>query len=339
MLLPFSLLYGLVMEIRNRFYEWGVFKVNSFFVPVISVGNLTAGGTGKTPFTIFLAQKLRNDFSQIAVISRGYRRKSKGLLAVSDGRQILCDADMAGDEPYLVAKRLPWAVVIVAEKRGSGVDEALNKYGADCIILDDAFQHRKVKRDLDIVLINAAEASCWNFPLPGGTLREFSRNIKRAGIVVQTNVSGDVKSIPHTTHIPVFTAQSQLKNIIDLNLQIAGKLDNLKNQNCAVFAGIAHPRNFYNSLQFIGIKPIFFKSFTDHYDYRLDDLKKISADGLKNSCRVLVCTEKDLVKISQLKGVNALLSGAGQTLAAVSMELQIDNEENMLKIIRSYIDK
>ena len=172
-LFPFSILYGLVIEIRNGLFDLGILRSVKFPVPVISVGNITAGGTGKTPFTIYLAYLLKKHFSTIAIVSRGYGRKSRGMQLVSDGQQILLDPSHAGDEPYLIAVHLPDCLVAVSEERSVAVNYLMDNYKPDLILLDDAFQHRQVKRDIDIVLVPVKETYTSKFILPTGNLREY----------------------------------------------------------------------------------------------------------------------------------------------------------------------
>lgn len=327
-LIPFGILYGCVMQIRNWLYNWGVFKAESFDVPVISVGNITAGGTGKTPFTIFLARRFSGQFKRIAIISRGYGRKSSGLQLVAAKGQIYLDAQQAGDEPFLLAKSLPGSYVIVAEKRTEGVRMAIEKFGADLVILDDAFQHRSVKRNLDILLVNAKEPWRGNFPLPAGTLREFRFNYKRAKAVVFTNVDSQ-KELPFTPrNRPFFTSKPELREVVDINNQVIGTVDDFKTKKVLAFAGIAHPQSFKWGLSEAGLELSSFAGFGDHYDYTEKDLRKLFENAQKYGCELLLCTEKDMGKIKTLK-----LSEFPLPLRAVRLNLQLDDEEGLIKRI------
>ena len=244
-LIPIGFLYGLILQIRNWLYDWGIFKSESFGVPIISVGNITAGGTGKTPFTIFLAGQLAGQFKKIAIVSRGYGRKTNGTQLVAADGQIYLSAEEAGDEPYQIARTISEVVVIVSEKRAAGIHLAVNKFQADLIILDDAFQHRSVKRDIDILLINALEPWQGNFPIPAGTLREFKFNYRRAQIVVFTNTDSDMVLPFKPDKRPFFKSSPQLKKVINLENRVVGTVSDFQSQKVLAFAGIAHPEYFW----------------------------------------------------------------------------------------------
>ena len=152
--MPMSWLYGCTIWVRNQFYNFGWMKTTSFDKPVISVGNITSGGTGKTPLVIYLAQLLLRNGKQPGIISRGYGRKSQGIQIVHDGKKLLIDAKTSGDEPYLMARVLKKVPVVVCEDRSRGIRQLLDYYSVNVIIMDDSFQHRKVNRDLDILTVS-----------------------------------------------------------------------------------------------------------------------------------------------------------------------------------------
>lgn len=174
--IPFALLYGLIIEIRNILYDLKIMPITKYAVPVISVGNLTAGGTGKTPFVIMLSRLLSAYGKRIAIVSRGYGRKSRGAVLVSDGENILAPADVSGDEPQLIARTLPFAIMAVAEKRKQAIDMILSQFQPQVILMDDGFQHRSVHRDMDIVLWNTQDRFYFNLPLPWQSARISIQN-------------------------------------------------------------------------------------------------------------------------------------------------------------------
>ena len=180
LLLPLGIVYGIIITLRNFFYDVGIFKITPMSTPVISVGNITAGGAGKTPMTITLAEvgKLRG--FKPGIVSRGYGRNSKGLQIVHDGNEMKDTVENSGDEPFLMASLLKDIPVVVSGNRVDGADRLIQDYGVNLIILDDAFQHRKIYRDIDIVLINASEKSSAYHMLPVGQLREFPWELNRA---------------------------------------------------------------------------------------------------------------------------------------------------------------
>jgi len=331
LLIPFGLLYGAILQIRNWGYDVGILKSESFAVPVISVGNITAGGTGKTPFTIFLAQALGDSYKRIAIVSRGYGRKSTGVQLVASRGQLFLDAEQAGDEPYLLARSLPEAVIVVSEKRTDGIRMAINKFQSDLIILDDAFQHRSVKRNLDILLVNAKEAWQGNFPIPAGTLREFRFNYQRAQLIVCSNLEEGTTPPFTSQDLPVFQSTSHLNEVVDIQNKVVGNIEDFKSKNVLAFAGIAHPENFFTALSksAVNIKEIV--GFRDHYNFTEHDLIKLFKGAGSAKCEVLLCTEKDLVKMQGLH-----LSDLPLPIYAVRQNLSFDNHPDLIQTIENY---
>ena len=341
LLFPFSILYGFIMEIRNWFFDIGILKSMKFSVPIISVGNITAGGTGKTPFTIYLAYLLKKHFSTIAIVSRGYGRKSRGMQLVSDGQQILLDPSHAGDEPYLIASQLPECLVAVSEERNVAINYLIENYKPDLIILDDAFQHRQVKRDMDIVLINTNEKSTSKFILPTGNLREYKHNLKRADVLIFTNSERVDKKIfnrysKYTENI--YSTKSKLGQLVNIDLNIADSLNGLKNRPVFALAGIANPINFKNTLIGNEIDVIAFESYPDHYPFNSSDLVEIIDYCKEKGCQNILCTEKDLVKISRLEGIKEKLNEAGIQLFGVQLKLELLEYDQLLKNIKTMLD-
>ena len=327
------------MEIRNWFYSIGILKSVKYSVPIISIGNITAGGTCKTPFTIYLAELLKNDYSKIAVVSRGYGRKGSGLQLVSDGKNILLDPYQSGDEPYLIASLLPGVLVAVSEKRSIAIDYIIENYQPDLIILDDAFQHRSVQRDVDIVLINSRETYQSKFILPTGNLREFRYNLKRADLIVLTNTPDDLSqnSLAKFTE-NIFRSRSVLSQLVDLNLDDVKTLDHLIGKSVFAFAGIAHPENFKEALSGAGISVNGFKEYRDHYNFGFKDFEEIINQCKKNDCQVLLCTEKDLVKIARLSDVENHLKNNSIQMYGVRLKLGIEEADLLVKNIHTILD-
>ena len=154
-LLVISWFYRIIIEIRNLLYDIGFYKTVNFEVPIISIGNISIGGTGKTPMVIYLSKLLKKHGINVGIISRGYGRKSKGIIIVHNENKLLVDAKIGGDEPYLIGQELKNTPIIVSNNRKEGIDRLLNQFKVDVILLDDGFQHRRVQRDIDIVLISS----------------------------------------------------------------------------------------------------------------------------------------------------------------------------------------
>ena len=337
LLLPVALLYGVALQARNRLYDWGWFKARRFPVPVISVGNLSAGGSGKTPLTIFLAQQLAARYGRVAVVSRGYGRSTRGPQLVSDGERILLSADQAGDEPLLIARKTG-AVVAVAEQRNRGIERVLQTCRPAVILLDDAFQHRQTARDLDILLVNPAQRWLDRLPLPGGFYREFAANICRADVVILTkNKTRSEPGLLRRCPRPWFQAEFHPGELTRADFKTTGPLASLKERPFGAFCGIAHPESFGRTLKQAGLQPVFLRAFPDHVRYTQADMKALVRQAVRQNCRHLVCTEKDLVKIAELD-----LSELNQNkieLWALTQRVEIIGWQKLQKKLQQLIDK
>jgi len=329
LLIPVSLLYGLVIEIRNLLYNWGILKTFKFPGIVVSIGNLTLGGTGKTPFTIHLGRHLLRRY-KIAVVSRGYGRASNGVQIVSDGEKIIKGADVAGDEPWLIARSLKKAIVLVSEKRKDAFEVLLTKYKPDLVILDDAFQHRSVHRDLDIVLINQKEKHFLALPLPSGRYREFPFNRKRADMVVCTNADQNTLTDKNNE----FVCQTSASEYVDQHFNTAGEIRELRQKKALAFCGIANPDNFYGLLAENDIQLCKTISFRDHHNFTKSDWRKILNQSRINQCDIILCTEKDLVKVQPLINNEKPIT----ELYAIRLELKLSDEKKFMNHLDELLD-
>ncbi len=337
---PAGFFYGLIMEARNRLYDYGIKTTRRLPCPVISVGNLTTGGTGKTPFTIELSRQLQRHYARVAVISRGYGRDSRGVQLVSDGKTMKASPQRGGDEPWLIAKRLPGVIVAVGERRSEAAAMVIKDHKPDIIVLDDAFQHRSIRRDVDVLLINHNEPWRGNFPIPAGALREFRHNYRRADLLVLTNVGGETKRDDHplsdkfdaATHI---IAGPLVNNRFDPTMTLA----ELEGASVAAFAGIADPMRFKQQLIRAGLNVIWFKSFRDHHYLSGRHLEHIAAAAAQRNCRHVLCTEKDMVKLAHRAETKTICKKYGIMLLAQRIELGIQNRKQLLNKIMESIDK
>ncbi len=299
LLLPFSLVYGGVVYIRNKFYDWGIFKSQSFDIPVICVGNITVGGTGKTPHTEYLIWLYENS-CKLAVLSRGYGRKTKGFrwVNVSD------TAETVGDEPLQMKQKFPHITFAVDEKRARGIAK-LQKDGYDLVILDDAFQHRAVRPTQSIVLLDYNRLPHKDFYLPTGNLRDGRYALKRTDIVLITkcpdSLSEEEKQriiAQNRIQTPCFFTTFKYGEIMAFN----GKktLQTLQNSNIVLVTGIANPKPLceYLEQQGANVKHL---AYTDHYHFTEKDVQKIKAEWEQLSKdTILLTTEKDKVKLQPL---------------------------------------
>jgi tetraacyldisaccharide 4'-kinase len=296
-LLPLAWLYGGVGLIRSALYRIGLMRSVRFEVPVVSVGNLAVGGTGKTPMVDYIAKHYLARGKQVAVVSRGYGGSGAGEIGiVSDGKNILLSADVAGDEPRLLAQRNPGLIVVVAPRRGRGVRAAIDRFGAELIVLDDGFQHLAVQRDLDIVLLDAQRPFGNGKVLPAGLLREFPRALNRGHLFVLTKaVFRDLPVLP----LPGPTLVSR-HLLADTAVSLDGQtrdLASLVSQRVAAFAGIADPESFFTNLRGKGFNLVAAIPFPDHVSYQHAEITRIVEAGRDADC--LMTTEKDAVKLVQ----------------------------------------
>jgi tetraacyldisaccharide 4'-kinase len=330
LLLPISVLYGLAMQLRNLLYDLHFLKTYSSNKPVISVGNISAGGTGKTPFTIYLASMFLRRGKKVAVISRGYGRRSKGYSLISDGKNHNGDTARHGDEPVLISLCVPEAIVAVCENRRLAIEQLNTQYDADLFILDDGFQHRAVERVVDIVLLKDKKSFKNKIPLPAGLLREFLFNFARADFII--NRDEDSKSET------AFRCVNRLADLHDMDFKNNGSVESLSEQSCVAFAGIADPLSFKKSLEACNIRIIEFIAYKDHYLYNMTDVQFLIRKCLEFKCKLLLCTQKDLVKIREIEGLKSLLKNNGLTLYAPALNVILDNDESFWKKIESHLD-
>lgn len=300
-----SLLYRLIVHLRNKFYDRQLLKSAKLSCPVVSVGNITVGGTGKTPCVIALARMLQQHGFQPAVISRGYGGKNpKPVNIVSDGKSILLDAAQAGDEPLLIARSLPGVPVITGAKRNLTGQTAIDQFGVRVLICDDAFQHRQIFRDIDIVLLDAEKPLGNGHLLPAGELREPVGSLRRAGCLVLTRedemkpLNQDIARIAAASHIPIFRAAHRFKEIIGPDGNVRLQQDGLCGKKVCAFCGIAQPASFEKLLLEAGAHILMFTAFPDHYAYDHYDLEELEKQFLMQSADYWITTEKDAMRLS-----------------------------------------
>jgi tetraacyldisaccharide 4'-kinase len=297
-LLPASVFYGIGSYIRTAGYSFGALERTKLSVPVISVGNLSTGGTGKTPVTIDLARRLVASGHKVAVLSRGYKRLSKAPhVVVSDGKQLLASCNDAGDEPYLIAQSVPQAIVIVGASRSHSGQLAINEFGADIVLLDDGFQHIKLRRDGDIVLIDYSDDLEQAALLPAGRLREPLSSLGRASSIVISKVPVGCKTEQISRMTETIRRYNRTADISYCQFK-PGSSHNLRGLRVLAFCGIAKPKPFLDSLHQLGANVIKEQTFADHYWYTPQDLAQLDAQAHKAKADFLVTTEKDLVRFA-----------------------------------------
>jgi tetraacyldisaccharide 4'-kinase len=290
--------------IRNAAFDAGMLRVESAGVPVISVGNLTAGGTGKTPLVEFVLQYLSGQGIRAAMVSRGYGRRSRGVRVVSDGRRVLLDALEGGDEPVQVARRCPGVPVIVAERRIEGARMAEREFGVKVIVLDDGFQHRSLCRDLDIVVLDAQLPIDREPMLPAGLRREQLVSLRRAQVIVYTGVrETDDGPPPWTGRIGRHEGQAHLvchrfwRTLRDASSSVEVPLNDCRGKRAVVFSGIGNQGRFLEDATGAGVSVVAAFRFRDHHRYHRKELELLAARFRDEKADFMLTTEKDMVRL------------------------------------------
>ena len=298
-----SPLYLRCVRLRNALYAKGILKSHTLSVPVISIGNLTMGGTGKTPMVVHAATLLRDEGLRVAVLSRGYRGAPRARCEVVSAREgPLLRAKVAGDEPVLLVRNLAHVLVLVSPDRRLAGETAVARFGAQVLILDDGFQHLKLKRNLDIVLIDVTR--------PFEMLREPVSGIARADAVVltRTNLPHDEGGIlkrlePLKAGAKLFHAFMEPVELAAVATGAVHTLESLRGEGCLALSGIGNPAQFEATLEAAGLRVLKTVRFPDHHWYRRSELEQVLAEaqGLKASC--IVMTEKDAVRLDEMKNI------------------------------------
>ena len=315
---PLSLVYGILGKFRVLLYTYKFLSVRSLDCCVISVGNLTVGGTGKTPLVIALANWLQRQNKRVGVISRGYGRDDETqIIIVSDGKNVLADTNEAGDEPVLIAARCPGVPVVVGADRYAAGIELCDRFLCEVLILDDGFQHVSLKRNANLLLVDAESRFGNGCLLPLGPLREPAQSIYRATALIVTRASSTQNDniasqlgFANVLRMPIGISRFLLGNFINLRTGDTFSLDTMRGQHCVAFCGIANPDSFLTMLQDAGLIIHEFMRFPDHWRYTSDDIKKILSGNEKHTSKIVMTTEKDGVKIRHL------LTGAVDIFAA-----------------------
>jgi len=302
--LPFALLYGVIILLRNKFYDWKIFDSIGFNIPVICVGNITVGGTGKSPHIEYLIEQLKNEY-KVATLSRGYRRHTRGFKladANSNARDI-------GDEPFQFKSKYPTIEVCVAEERMTAIPELLQrKQDIQVILLDDAFQHRTVKAGLNILLTDYDRLFTRDFIMPFGLLRESRSAYQRADVVIITkcpqHLSEDEKQALITEINPMIHQQVYFSAIDYANIYALTPLQKEIGQDTEVLlvTGIANPKPLQEKLE-KEFKKVHCLPYKDHHYFSIDDLNEMNDafHHIANSNKIIITTEKDAARLMLLK--------------------------------------
>jgi len=314
-LFAISIGYGGIVRLRETLYKKGLLQSKRLPCPVISIGNLTIGGSGKTPMTIYVAELIQSLGYSVAIISRGYKGQAEKIGGVvCDGRRICMGPDTAGDEPFMVAQKLKTVPVIVGQNRFKAGRLAIQEFKPDVLLLDDAFQHLKLHRDLDLVLLDSKKPLGNTYLFPRGTLRETASALSRGDAVILTrsdigkapSLDQIKKHVPrtpifHSAHIPyiykIVTGNSAQS---EDSLTSSSEYDfgAFKNKRVFAFSGIASNDNFRRTIESFQCKLENFSEFPDHHQYSEKELDKVVRSAMDVSAEFIFTTEKDYVRIA-----------------------------------------
>ena len=346
LLLPFSWLYGIVVYFRNRMYDLNLLKSVEFDVPVISIGNITVGGTGKTPHVEYLVEILKKQF-EVVTLSRGYKRKTKGFRWVETSSSVL----EVGDEPLQIKRKFTEVNVSVCENRVAGVSQLLkgeNNAIPDVVVLDDAFQHRRISPGINILLIDYNRPIKEDMLLPAGRLREGAYQIRRANIILFTKCPDEVTPImqrilqkdvqlkPYQNLFFTKFVYQKIQPVFNAKM-LDENFYQHKNYSILVITGIASPELVQKYLRKLA-KSVETLAFPDHYNFTAADIEQIQAkfSNIKNTNKIIVTTEKDSMRLKELPDIPEEIKAA---LYYLPIKVEFLGKENKLfnKRILDYV--
>ena len=344
-LLPLSWFYGLGVRFRNALFEMNILKSKGFSVPIISVGNITVGGTGKTPHVEYLIRLLEENF-KVAVLSRGYKRESYGFQIANEQST----ARTIGDEPYQIKKKFPKTIVAVDKKRVQGIETLNQQYkDIDVVLLDDAFQHRYVKPGINILLVDYHRLIIYDALLPAGRLREPLKGKNRADIVIITKCPKELKPMEYrviTKAMDLYPYQQIFFTTLEygqLTPLFKGKgelinLEALKDYNVLLLTGIASPRQMKEDLT-PTVLHLSMLSFPDHHAFSQKDIERITSEyAALPSPKCIVTTEKDAARIVGIEGLSEEIKNNIYILP-VHISFMQDQEAKFNENIIGYVRK
>lgn len=337
LLWPLALVYRVGLTVYLAFYRIGLRKRHRLPATVVSVGNLTFGGTGKTPTVQAICQMLQQMGKKVAILSRGYGGGGSDCVIVSDGVTVLADAAECGDEPVLLARALPGIPVIVGKNRCRTGELACNRFRPDVIVLDDGLQYWQLHRDLDIVVVDAAKPFGSGFLMPMGDLREPVGGLKRAGVVLINNVDSTsvtedalrrVADLARNALIVRARPAPATLYAVEQDRDIG--LEWLTGKKVAAFCGIGRPDSFLRTLESLGASVEVFMEFSDHHRYTREELQSIEENSVGCGVEAIVTTEKDWARL----GNNAQI----RNLYVLGIRLEIEEIKQLAEHISDRIN-
>ena len=326
--------YDKLTIFRNVLFDLRILKVHKLSCPVISVGNLAVGGTGKTPMVIWLARFLLEEGWRVGVVSRGYKgEETEKVLVVSDGRDILAGSDISGDEPQLLARRLPGIPVLCSTKRALAAEAAVEQFRCEVVILDDGFQHRFVARNLDIVMLDSRYPFGDGSLFPRGILREQTAALTRARVLVLSRFDGSEQAeqshkdlVGQWPDKTVVTAAHRATRLFGASAQRELPLSFVKNKRLAAFAGIGRPDDFFRTVRDLGADLVHTTALPDHHPLTIELFASLMEEASAKQPELWLTTEKDWVRLpSDLPDSMELL--------ILAVEIDMDGDSSLLKAV------
>jgi tetraacyldisaccharide 4'-kinase len=344
-LAPLGMVYGALTRARLRLYAAGLLKTERVGVPVISVGNITTGGTGKTPLVEWVARALKREGLRACVLTRGYgRADERRRVLASDGVRLPASVGECGDEPRLLAERLLGAASVVCDRdRVAAARWARAHLGAEVFVLDDGFQHLRIARDLDVVTLDATAPWGGGHLLPRGRLREPAAGLRRAGCVVITRaeLATDLEALRAEVELLCGARTAVIASRVrtrGLSLLAGGEVElefegRAVGQPVAAFCALGNPRAFFEHLRRDGFELCYTRAFRDHHAYTPADVAAVAREAVRRGARALLTTAKDGVK---LRGRDFALRGRDFGLACYVVEigLEFEDEDRLLGLVR-----
>jgi len=329
LLLPLSWLYGSAIRFRNCLYDWGIYRVHWVPAPVVSVGNLSVGGTGKTPIVMFLSHLYKTHGKHVGILTRGYGRVSKNSILVFENEPDVT-FEKIGDEPYLIFKNLKSVPIAVDKNRWKGGLALWQKEPVDVFLLDDGFQYRAISKQLEIAVLDAIRPLENSRVLPAGWLREPLSALKRASLIWLTHVDeaqnlGEMlRRLRLISDVPIVQSIHKPEEFSRVDRSEQRPLEFFKGKSVTAFSAIGNPESFRRTLEKLNVDLKYFKWFPDHHQFTQRDINMIRQQAKNRGTEYILCTEKDAVKMEKIASDFWFLK--------ISIQI-VSGEENLLDLL------
>jgi tetraacyldisaccharide 4'-kinase len=339
LLFPFPIIYTFMVYVRNKLYDWGWFKSQKIPAPVISIGNIQLGGTGKTPLVQFLAEILQKQGYRPVILTRGYKRQSRKSIIINKLNWNELAVNRVGDEPFLLSRNLPEVMIAIDANRQRAALEVLKKNPGVIFILDDGFQHRQLQRDLDLVLLDSTRWSRLPFLFPLTQFRDVRCSLKRAHALILTHGEENLlkseelsRQFATRYRIPIFSGKYRGLALQSISDRKSCDLERIKHKNVAAFCGIAQPVGFFTTLAKLGVNICWKGVYRDHFVYQTKDIHYISQQAKSAGAEYIITTQKDAVKLA------ALLIPPAEQWYFLRIEFIVEQESEFITFLQDTLE-